>query len=520
MDCNRKWKVESKEFEVLIKGGATGVRIIERSHDKRRSIFVQRNELTWLVRTVEDVVEKETSEVFWDQSRATYLRIIVQKRSNRHGQFLTIEEFDGRRRVGAVLILEGWYGQGWTRLISELSQAKASLWEGREARVGKVARDGKEVKKRPFGKVEQALSAIQTRQVVARDSGYREKVLSKARGQVGCALGFGVSGDEVCGAAVKDRGQSEKMPPKVDSGESGGDLCGGDGAVGGQGGANPKGRWIQALLSPAPYSMDEACVAFPGKTVLREEGVSDKGVSVFNAKVELYNCREWLRKIRGEVDAGLQKLDRVLRGVDFSGPGQGNMGLEWVPKPKKTPEPRGKNFFIPKVPRVGSGLDLAGCKYKAQTESLNSSGAGSSGQSRGPLGGFCDKAMSSVLGLGPATGRAGILGGDSSKPKSVGSPARSSSSRSGEPGSVPISGSVPFSEKVASTEYSSMKVGLGKPGSMPISGSVPILEKVASTEYSSSRGVAEPIQLSPVQEEKEGSMLAMEERDLCVERLR
>jgi hypothetical protein len=115
MDCNRKWKVESKEFEVLIKGGATGVRIIERSHDKRRSIFVQRNELTWLVRTVEDVVEKETSEVFWDQSRAGYLRIIVQKRSNRHGQFLTIEEFDGRRRVGAVLIPEGWYGQGWTR---------------------------------------------------------------------------------------------------------------------------------------------------------------------------------------------------------------------------------------------------------------------------------------------------------------------------------------------------------------------------------------------------------------------
>jgi hypothetical protein len=39
----------------------------------------------------------------------------------------------------------------------------------------------------------------------------------------------------------------------------------------------------------------------------------------------------------------------------------------------------------------------------------------------------------------------------------------------------------------------------------------------ASTEYSSMRGVAKPIQLSPVQEEKEGSMLAMEGRDLCAE---
>jgi hypothetical protein len=138
MECNRRWKVESKEFEVLIKGGATGVRIVERSHNKRRSNFVQRNELAWLVRTV-DVVEKEPSEVFWDQSRAGYPRIIVQKRSNKHGWFLTIKEFEGRRRVGMVLIPEGWYGQGWSRLIPELSQVKASLWEGREVREGKVA---------------------------------------------------------------------------------------------------------------------------------------------------------------------------------------------------------------------------------------------------------------------------------------------------------------------------------------------------------------------------------------------
>ena len=36
-----------------------------------------------------------------------------------------------------------------------------------------------------------------------------------------------------------------------------------------------------------------------------EGTVSDKGVSTFNAKVELNNCREWLRRLRGEVDAGL-----------------------------------------------------------------------------------------------------------------------------------------------------------------------------------------------------------------------
>jgi hypothetical protein len=64
MECNRRWKVESKVFKVLIKRGATGVRIVERSHNKRKSIFIQRNELAWLVRSMEEVVELETSEVF------------------------------------------------------------------------------------------------------------------------------------------------------------------------------------------------------------------------------------------------------------------------------------------------------------------------------------------------------------------------------------------------------------------------------------------------------------------------
>jgi hypothetical protein len=106
------------------------VRIIERSHNKRRSIFVQRNELAWMVKTVEEVVDVESHEVFWDQSRAGYPRIIVQKRSNRHGRFLTIEEFEGRRRIGTILIPEGRYGQGWCHIISELREVKAVLWEG------------------------------------------------------------------------------------------------------------------------------------------------------------------------------------------------------------------------------------------------------------------------------------------------------------------------------------------------------------------------------------------------------
>ena len=87
-------------------------------------------------------MDVETSEVFWDQSRVGYPRIITQKCSNRHGHgwFLTIEEFVGRRQCGTILIPEGHHSQGWTRLISKLRQVNASLWEGREVKESKAAK--------------------------------------------------------------------------------------------------------------------------------------------------------------------------------------------------------------------------------------------------------------------------------------------------------------------------------------------------------------------------------------------
>ena len=74
----------------------------------------------------------ENSEVFWDQSRASFPRIIAQKCSNRNGNFLTIEEFDGRRRCGSIMIPEGHYGQGWERLTMEVHRANSSFRSVRE----------------------------------------------------------------------------------------------------------------------------------------------------------------------------------------------------------------------------------------------------------------------------------------------------------------------------------------------------------------------------------------------------
>jgi hypothetical protein len=77
MTGSRKWSVESKDFELLVKGGASGVRLFERSNGKQRSIFLKKDELVWLVRIVEEMVAVKSSEVFWDQSRVGYLRVIA-----------------------------------------------------------------------------------------------------------------------------------------------------------------------------------------------------------------------------------------------------------------------------------------------------------------------------------------------------------------------------------------------------------------------------------------------------------
>jgi hypothetical protein len=56
--------MESKEFELLIKGGASRARIFERNNRIQRSIFMLKEELAWLAHKVEELVAVENSEVF------------------------------------------------------------------------------------------------------------------------------------------------------------------------------------------------------------------------------------------------------------------------------------------------------------------------------------------------------------------------------------------------------------------------------------------------------------------------
>jgi hypothetical protein len=355
MEGARCWSVEAKVFEVLIKGGDSGVRIFERSKKKKCSIFVRRDEIVWLVGALEEVAEAGKSKVFWDQSRAGFPRLITQKRSNRHGRFLSIEEFDGRRRSGSILVPEGRYGQGWARLMVELDGANSSIWEGREnmdCLSDPVAEKPSGLEAKSTAATPLVCKATRRNLITGRDREVEAQVAPVYQKNPEAALVCGSSAT----APMKSFNQAGGAPG---AGVPGDALCGGEGMTGLLEDASSKGRWVQALLSPAPLSVNEACLPRQGMESSLEEFVS-KGVSSFNAKMELLFCRDWLKRIRGEVDAGLRRLDMVLKEVDFSGPGQERPDSELAPKPIRKPEPKDKMKLNPKAPSMGLGCSGPG----------------------------------------------------------------------------------------------------------------------------------------------------------------
>jgi hypothetical protein len=120
MGLSRGWTVESKDFEMLVKDGSTGLKIKERSKGLLRFVHLDSKESTWLLNIFDELMAVKDSRVFRDQSVKGYLRILAQHCFNRYGDFLAIEEYEGRARWGSVLILEGRLRKGWDRFASEL----------------------------------------------------------------------------------------------------------------------------------------------------------------------------------------------------------------------------------------------------------------------------------------------------------------------------------------------------------------------------------------------------------------
>jgi hypothetical protein len=127
---SRWWLVESKEFALSVVGGFTGIRIYEKRKGVTRSILIGKDEAAWLRKSFHDLVMVHDRRVFWNQSVSGFPRILTQQCANRHGYFLTIEEYEGRRRKCSILVPKGKFGEGWKRFGEELRLAFNSLHAG------------------------------------------------------------------------------------------------------------------------------------------------------------------------------------------------------------------------------------------------------------------------------------------------------------------------------------------------------------------------------------------------------
>lgn len=101
--------MESKDLEMLVKDGSTGLKIRERCRGLLWSVRLSNQESVWLLDIFDDLVAAKDSRVFKDQSKPGFPCVLAQHCFNRHGGFLVIEEYDGRERCGSVLIPSGNY---------------------------------------------------------------------------------------------------------------------------------------------------------------------------------------------------------------------------------------------------------------------------------------------------------------------------------------------------------------------------------------------------------------------------
>jgi hypothetical protein len=282
--------------------------------------------------------------------------------------------------------------------------------------------------------------------------------------------------------------------------QTGDEVCGGVGPERLLGGAKIEDRWLKALLSPAPNSQGEAGLAFQGQVGARATVVSEKEPA-FNATEELLSCREWLRSIRGMVEAGLQRLDSLLKVVDVTGPGQGRLDLGGALKPNLNPEPRGKEPLHSEFPAMGLGLgplDLDHSKRTKVTGAYHVAGLGLKAGPSGPSGmGHSKVAGSSNWASvgGRPRSLAGPIGrasyGEAGLRSSAGPARLEDASSSGLDGGRQTKG---VSGKAAS---SSLAESSAPVGSRPKLG---VLSQAEGREFTSTGGVTGRAQLSPAKE--------------------
>jgi hypothetical protein len=113
---------------------------------------------------------------------------------------------------------------------------------------------------------------------------------------------------------AKAQFQMETKQPLV---EPGGCLRHVEGMSGELEGQSAMNQWAQATQLTGKYAVG---VPMPKDASMRRE----EGALI--AVQELRSCRAWLRRLKGEIAAGLRRVDAAIKVLESSGPGQGRNG--------------------------------------------------------------------------------------------------------------------------------------------------------------------------------------------------
>jgi hypothetical protein len=225
----------------------------------------------------------------------------VQCCSNIHGCFLTIEEFDGRQRTGSVVILEGRFGQGWDRFISEVRLANSALCgvkAGKKGQMVKERRSYAEVLAMMVNPAEQCFGPC-----------------TEPLARVPRWLKESSAGLEKFGVGMVSLSTNQTQTPAR--------ALSGQDKAGTQYPNEMVMVGIKTTMAKAPTSGLQTPVKEFALNDATEEACKRREVSEcqthFGASLDLLNCRETLRWLKGEIDVGLQKLELTLNRVEVSG---------------------------------------------------------------------------------------------------------------------------------------------------------------------------------------------------------
>lgn len=120
MGLLRCCSIESNSFEMVVEDRYCVVRIHGSCRGCIRYLFLGKADSRWLLATVEERLQEMGTSVFRRRSRASSPAVLTQRCSNTYGRFLGVEEHEGSRRRGHILVPEGRNGEGWRIFAAEL----------------------------------------------------------------------------------------------------------------------------------------------------------------------------------------------------------------------------------------------------------------------------------------------------------------------------------------------------------------------------------------------------------------